>query len=178
MTEPGTRASDADRDQAALLLGDSLVAGRLSVQEFNERLDKALTAKTLGELAALSTDLPAVDLGAPDSGLPSGRGPGAIGAAADGGRRPGRQALSGRWPGPATTGSGRLSPSWRAAWGSWLTISMLAFVIWVLGGGSGSLWFLWVLLPLGALLLGRWVMEAPAPRDRRQARRGVRGREG
>ena len=35
------RASDADRDQAAAALREHLAAGRLTTEEFDERLDKA-----------------------------------------------------------------------------------------------------------------------------------------
>jgi 4-hydroxybenzoate polyprenyltransferase len=65
---------------------------------------------------------------------------------------------------------GRFSPAWRAAWGSWLAISLILFAIWLVSGAGGGLWFLWVVLPLGALLLGRWIMGAPAHSERRPAR--------
>jgi hypothetical protein len=53
------RASDADRDRAAAVLGSALAAGRLTTTEHAERLDAAYAAKTLGELAPLTRDLPA-----------------------------------------------------------------------------------------------------------------------
>ena len=73
-------------------------------------------------------------------------------------------------PGPVEAGPGRFSPAWRAAWGSWLAISLLFFVVWLASGASGSLWFLWVPLALGAVLLGRWIAGAPARSERRPAR--------
>ena len=48
--------------------------------------------------------------------------------------------------------------------------SLFFFVIWLVSGASSGLWFLWVALPLGALLLGRWIMGAPAHSERRAAR--------
>ena len=36
-----TRASDADRDRTAAALREHLAAGRLTAEEFDERLDKA-----------------------------------------------------------------------------------------------------------------------------------------
>jgi hypothetical protein len=39
--------------------------------------------------------------------------------------------------------------AWRAARRFWLAISVVAFVIWLLGGASGGPWFLWVAVPLG-----------------------------
>ena len=58
-----TRASDADRDRTAAALSEHLAAGRLTQEEFDERLDKAYAAKTLGELDDLMADLPGTDLG-------------------------------------------------------------------------------------------------------------------
>lgn len=43
-------ASDADRDVAVHLLADALSAGRLTSAEFDERTDRALAARTYGEL--------------------------------------------------------------------------------------------------------------------------------
>jgi Domain of unknown function (DUF1707) len=56
-----TRASDADRDRTAAALREHLAAGRLTIEEFDERLDKAYAAKTPGELDQIMTDLPATD---------------------------------------------------------------------------------------------------------------------
>jgi hypothetical protein len=154
-SEGRIRASDADRDRTAAALREHLAAGRLTAEEFDERLDKAYAAKTLGELDALMTDLPGTDLEPlPDVSL---------------------HRVAGGLPqegsgGPVVARPGGLSPAWRAAWGSWLAISVLVFAIWVVSGASGGLWFLWVVLPLGALLLGRWVVGAPARSERRPAR--------
>jgi len=60
--DPRIRASDADRDRVAALLREHHAAGRLTAEEFGERMDKALDAKTLGELDQLLADLPAIDL--------------------------------------------------------------------------------------------------------------------
>jgi hypothetical protein len=59
---PRIRASDADRDRATALLREHHAAGRLTAEEFHERMDKALDAKTLGEIDELMADLPAIDL--------------------------------------------------------------------------------------------------------------------
>jgi Domain of unknown function (DUF1707) len=53
------RASDADRDHTAAVLGNALATGRLTTTEHAERLDAAYAATTLGELAPLTRDLPA-----------------------------------------------------------------------------------------------------------------------
>jgi hypothetical protein len=55
----GLRASHADRDQVAELLRVAAGDGRLSAEELDERLERALTARTYTELAVLTVDLPA-----------------------------------------------------------------------------------------------------------------------
>jgi len=61
-SEPQIRASDADRDHVASLLQEHHAAGRLTAEEFTERMEAALRARTLGELDELLADLPHVDL--------------------------------------------------------------------------------------------------------------------
>ncbi|MGD6745207.1 DUF1707 SHOCT-like domain-containing protein [Streptomyces sp. BH106] len=56
---PELRASDADRELVAERLRDALAEGRLDMEEFGERLDAAYQARTYGELAPLTKDLPA-----------------------------------------------------------------------------------------------------------------------
>ncbi|QTD98795.1 hypothetical protein S1361_15685 [Streptomyces cyanogenus] len=56
---PDLRASDADRERVAEVLRDALAEGRLDMAEFDERLEAAYTARTYGELAPLTRDLPA-----------------------------------------------------------------------------------------------------------------------
>ena len=60
-SDPKIRASDADRDRTAALLREHLAAGRLTAEEFHERLEAAYAAKTLGDLDELMADLPAID---------------------------------------------------------------------------------------------------------------------
>jgi hypothetical protein len=54
----GPRASDDEREQFAALLQRHFAEGRLSAEEFSERVDRVLTARTLGELYELVADLP------------------------------------------------------------------------------------------------------------------------
>jgi hypothetical protein len=56
---PPLRASHADRDLAVDILCAAAGDGRLNAAELEERLDAALTARTISELAALTADLPA-----------------------------------------------------------------------------------------------------------------------
>ena len=52
------RASDADRDAVAGRLHQAAVEGRLEPEELEERLHRALRARTYGELRRLVADLP------------------------------------------------------------------------------------------------------------------------
>jgi hypothetical protein len=56
---PALRASDVDRERVATLLRDNLVAGRLTADEFSERVDAVHAAVTMDELERLTLDLPA-----------------------------------------------------------------------------------------------------------------------
>jgi DNA replication protein DnaC len=51
------RASDSDRDRFVTTLAAALADGRLTSDEHGERTEAALSARTLGELAALTADL-------------------------------------------------------------------------------------------------------------------------
>jgi hypothetical protein len=51
------RASDADRDRVLALLAEAASDGRLTLPEHSDRVQRAMTARTLGELAELTTDL-------------------------------------------------------------------------------------------------------------------------
>jgi len=131
---PGIRASDEDRSRTAAALGEHYAAGRLTLEEFHERLDQVYAATTQGELDRLMADLPGTDL----SRLPQRRPPGPVQVPADG------SVLA-----------------WRAAWRFWLAVSVVLFVAWLLGGASGGPWFLWVAVPLGLLMLRRWIAGGP-----------------
>jgi hypothetical protein len=51
------RASDADRDRVLALLSEAMSDGRLTAEEHSERIQRAFSARTLGELAELTADL-------------------------------------------------------------------------------------------------------------------------
>ncbi|MFF2654042.1 DUF1707 domain-containing protein [Streptomyces sp. NPDC058045] len=61
------RASDADRERVAEQLREAMAEGRLDLEEFGERLDQAYRARTYGELAPLTRDLPGAGGPAPVS---------------------------------------------------------------------------------------------------------------
>jgi hypothetical protein len=66
MNDDGLRASHEDRDGVVEMLRVAAGDGRLFAEELDERVERALTARTRGELSALVADLP---------GAPSGLGP-------------------------------------------------------------------------------------------------------
>jgi hypothetical protein len=56
--QPDILASDQERDAIASELGAHFQAGRLDAAELDDRLGRALRARTRGDLAELVTDLP------------------------------------------------------------------------------------------------------------------------
>jgi hypothetical protein len=134
--DPNLRASDEDRDRTAALLREHHAVGRLTSEEFSDRLDQTFAATTIGQLEDLLKDLPRMDLyRLPDAAMT---------------RQP-RQAQVARRP-PA----GRMSRGWRAVWGIYATVNVLCFVIWMLSG-FGYPWFLWVAGPWGIVLGGTYL---------------------
>ena len=65
---PAIRAGDADRDRTAVALREHLAAGRLTLDEFTERVERAHDARTLVELEELVRDLP--EAAPPSAGAP------------------------------------------------------------------------------------------------------------
>ena len=90
------RVSDAEREATAAELREHYASGRLTLDELNERIDKALAAKTRGDLDALMRDLPSAR-------------PGGTGFA---GTRPGAA-------GPGWTGAGPGGPAWDGTGPAW-----------------------------------------------------------
>jgi Domain of unknown function (DUF1707) len=93
---PDLRIGDAEREAAAAHLREHFAQGRLSQEEFTERLDAVFAAKTRSQLGAISSDLPQTS--APSAPLP-------VAAASDTGRerareddRSGRRARLGFFP--------------------------------------------------------------------------------
>lgn len=120
---PGLRASDADRERIANDLREHYADGRLTMEEFDERIDAVYKAKTFGELAPLTADLPAPP---PDPAV--------------------QKAEARR----------RRIAALRAVWGSWLTVSIICTMIWlisVLSGHPSTFWPIWVIGPWGAMIL-------------------------
>jgi hypothetical protein len=57
-SDDSLRVSDAERDATLKTLGDHAAVGRLTLDELEERAAQALAAKTRGDLAVLTSDLP------------------------------------------------------------------------------------------------------------------------
>jgi hypothetical protein len=132
--DPRIRASDADRDRAAALLREHHAAGRLTAEEFGQRLDAALDATTLGEIDELLADLPVIDLyRLPDEGLR---------------RAPGlpHQALS-----RSDAGGLPAVPPATLAMGAWGAVAGVVVAVWavaaVVGVGTWFPWWLLVVIP-------------------------------
>lgn len=84
---PDLRASHADRDRVVDALRVAGGDGRLSAEELDTRLESALSARTLGELARLTADLPIASAQGKDLLVVEQHG--------------GRYVREGRWPVPA-----------------------------------------------------------------------------
>ncbi|MFG2945511.1 DUF1707 SHOCT-like domain-containing protein [Streptomyces adustus] len=66
---PELRASDADRERVAEVLRDAVAEGRLDMEEFEERLEATYKARTYGELAPITRDLPSAGVAPPSISL-------------------------------------------------------------------------------------------------------------
>lgn len=139
--DPAIRASDADRELTVERLREAHAEGRLTAEEFSERVDEAYAARTHGDLAPLTRDLPSPARGARtgDEATPARRDP------SD--RRPGR-------PDPAL-------PDGRGAWGVWAAAVLVNVVVWAVVSLSAQEWIyfwpVWVAGPWGAVLLAGWL---------------------
>ena len=163
MPDPHLRAADIDREAVATALGTHMAAGRLTLAEYDERLSRAYAARTFGELAELTADLPATTpVAAPPAPA---RATAATAATAATGSsavpRPAPTACGPRgmpvhtpmapwgWHGPGS------SHSWRA----WLSTSVTVLVVYlVISLASWELsyfWPMWVIGPWGVALLAQ-----------------------
>lgn len=62
------RISDADRDRAVARLNDAVAEGRLTLAEFEDRVQGVLNARTAAEVAPYLADLPGTTPTAPEHG--------------------------------------------------------------------------------------------------------------
>ena len=170
--EWNVRVSDAERDAVAAQLREHYAQGRLSLDELNERLDRAFASRTRADLHAVTSDLPY----APPRGvLPSD----GIHRAAygPGGQGRSRQDWNGPyWRGPGQIGSatgygrgrspGGFIPMVLALWICFAVLSAFAFGV----GSSPSV----IAILLAAVAALRWLFGL----RRRGPARGGRGSRG
>ncbi|MFI9814774.1 DUF1707 SHOCT-like domain-containing protein [Saccharothrix variisporea] len=134
------RASDAEREVVQQLLHRAHAEGSLDLTEFDQRVVATWQAKTRGELAALTADLPQVH--------PAPRPTPPVKAKKSGGR----------------TALRVLTTIWASVsalnFAIWLLVSIL--------GGEGLVhpWFLWVALPWGSVLGVVWLLVGREPGQR------------
>ena len=124
-SDPKIRASDEDRDRTAALLREHHAAGgsrwrsSTSASTRPMRQDVGRSRRPAGGSASHRLVSASRRLAAPRAG------------------RRGRLGLPWwRPPGALMAAHGRFSPAWRAAWGSWLSITSICFVVWLVTGGS------------------------------------------
>ena len=128
------RASDAERERTAQSLREHFAAGRLDSEELDQRVQAAYAAATVGQLTALTADLPA---------LPASR-------------QQERAELVAR--------RGELRRRLWQETGVSLAPFVVCVVIWVASGATGTFWPAFVLLAaLIPLLRGGWQLYGPAP---------------
>ena len=127
MPEPHLRAADPDREAVAAALGRHMADGRLTVAEYDERLVRAYAARTYGELAELTADLPPAPVVRQVPVAPVGAG-----------------------------GCTARSQDPEQAWRAWLSTSVIVLVVYLavsLGREDlGYFWPMWVIGPWGAML--------------------------
>ncbi len=62
-TQPSLRIGDRERDAVAAELQEHYAHGRLTLAEFNERIDAVFAARTQSDLSRITSDLPHVRSG-------------------------------------------------------------------------------------------------------------------
>jgi hypothetical protein len=115
------RASDNDRNATIERLGDALAEGALDTAEYNQRLEQAATATTLGQLHPLTADLPVSR---------------AAHAKAAAARKAAKAQADKR--------------QWRNEWGYWAGGALIMTTIWAVNAVREGEWpFYWPMVPLG-----------------------------
>jgi hypothetical protein len=125
------RAADADREAVAERLRQAVSEGRLDLDEYDQRLNRAYAAKTYGELDRVLADLP--------------------------GPAPSLRPQPGNPVRPQHAVRGWLAEQWRP----WGTVVSICVAIWVLTAiltlSLPYFWPMWVAVPWGLVLLFRSV---------------------
>jgi hypothetical protein len=127
------RAADSDRERVAERLRSAHDEGRLTLAEYDERVQQAWAARTYGELAALTADLPQIRV-RPAPAPRSVEGP--LGCR--------HRHRGGRWAVAVWAGASAVN---LAIW----AIVSLTTLSWIYP------WWVWVAGPWGAMLLVNWL---------------------
>ena len=135
MVDPSAhRVSDEQREACASQLRQHFAAGRLSDDELDERLHRAYAARTQGDLAELSADLPR---------LPATR-------------QEQRAEIARR--------RGELQRRLLQQTGASLGAFVICTAIWLTSGANGQFWPIWVaLVAVIPLVRNGWRLYGPAP---------------
>ncbi|SFO57036.1 protein of unknown function [Geodermatophilus obscurus] len=139
MPDPHLLAADADRAAVVTRLDASLTDGRLTLAEYEDRSARAHAARTYGELAELTADLP----------------------------RPARPQQGQRSAVTQAVHAGAWHGAWdrdlRTAWTGWATTAVIVVGIWLVSMlATGDLqypWPVWVIGPWGVVLAARTLGE-------------------
>ncbi|HVX45676.1 MAG TPA: DUF1707 domain-containing protein [Mycobacteriales bacterium] len=126
MSEDSLRASDADREKTVARLQQAFAEGRLELAEMDERTAAAYAAKTLGDLAALTRDLPA----AGSAPVPP-------------------QPQANPAPAPQSTRPQHNPDVWRWAQYGLPPVIVISFVVWVASGLTSHWthpWWIWIIV--------------------------------
>ena len=135
------RASDADRQAVVDKLHKAHDDGRLSLAEYDERVQAAYAARTYADLLLLTADLP--DVQYPPAVSPRTR----------------ATPLAAPPPDRARRDTGGLV--WRIVGSAWFGVSVLNLLIWAIVCVATASWiypwWVWVAGPWGAVLLAGWL---------------------
>ncbi|MGH8792877.1 MAG: DUF1707 SHOCT-like domain-containing protein [Stackebrandtia sp.] len=161
------RIGDSDRELVSRLLKSAVDEGKLTLAEYDQRLQVVYEAKTVGDLAPATGDL-------------MGRGQSVLAVSDDG------ELTAGPRPPSRPKRDRSRTPSWvKWMWFGASVPTVLTMVVWMIalltGVGTAYLWPAWVAGPLGAVCLLVTLMEqlmirpTLEERDRvREARRAGR----
>ena len=163
------RASDSERQAVVEVLKVALNDGRLKMDEYLERMERAYEATTIGDLVLLHDDLPNVPakrVAAPETHAAPALNP--------------IPAPAGPPPAPASGVRGaysELPAGLKVLWTIWFAAVSINVVVWVLLGLTSMSfpypWPLWVAGPAGAALLGISAPTLQAKRSRQARRTGL-----
>ena len=117
------RAGDADRDSTIATLREAFAEGRLTQEEFDERLESAHAARTYADLAKVTSDLPknSTEVDRRDS--------------------------------PTAKKRKDLKSAWASWLGVGVLVNIIWFATWMGSGPAPYYWPIWVIGPWGGAMI-------------------------